>query len=520
MARREFDVIDLIEIYTHWHAGRRKVEIGRSLGIDPKTVRKYVAPAEASGITPGGAPLTPEEWSARIREWFPELVTPQLRSRTFAEIDRHHDGIRRGLETNTATTVWQRLRDEEGLTASITSFRRYLWVVFPDEVARARVTVLRDDPPPGEEAQVDYGFLGRWFDPVAQQLRRVWAFILLLAHSRHMFVWPVLRMDQRAWVEAHLAAFAFLGGCPARIVLDNLRTGVVRPDLYDPKLNRTYAELGHHHGVILDPARAGKPKDKARCERQMPYVRDSFFAGREFVDLEAMRQAAATWSREVAGRRQHRSLEGAAPLTVFEAVEAKALLPLPTHPFELARWSRPKVGADTHAKVGRAFYSVPWRLIGRQLDARETDRIVEFFLDGELIKTHARAERGRQTDWGDYPPEKVAFLMRTPAWCRKRSAEIGPAVAELVAELLGVSALHRLRQAQGVVGLADRHPAPRVDAACRLALSVGDPCYRTVKGILAAGTENDAHTEAGAARTTPAHLHGPEALFEDREVAS
>jgi hypothetical protein len=103
--------------------------------------------------------------------------------------------------------------------------------------------------------------------------------------------------------------------------------------------------------------------------------------------------------------------------------------------------------------------------------------------------------------------------MRTPAWCRKRSAEIGPAVAELVAELLGVNALHRLRQAQGVVALADHHPAPRVNAACRLALSVGDPSYRTVKGILAAGTENEAHTEAGAALTTPAHLHGPAQLL-------
>ncbi|MGH2687900.1 MAG: Mu transposase domain-containing protein, partial [Actinomycetota bacterium] len=213
--------------------------------------------------------------------------------------------------------------------------------------------------------------------------------------------------------------------------------------------------------------------------------------------------------------RQHRSLGGAAPLTVFEAVEARALLPLPSHAFELAAWSRPKVGADTHAMVGKAFYSVPWRLIGRRLDARQTDRTVEFFLDGELVKTHPRIERGRRTDWNDYPPEKVAFLMRTPAWCRERSAEVGPAVAEVVAELLGVNALHRLRQAQGVLGLVDRHTAPRVDAACRLALSVGDPSYRTVKGILAAGTEQQdvPAQHAGAARTTPAHLHGPAQLL-------
>lgn len=130
-------------------------------------------------------------------------------------------------------------------------------------------------------------------------------------------------------------------------------------------------------------------------------------------------------------------------------MEADELRPLPTAPFELAAWSTPKVGPDCHVKVGKALYSVPWRLIGRTVDARQSDRHVEVFVDGDLVKTHRRIERGRQTDYSDYPPEKVAFYMRTPSWCRRRAGELGPGVAELIGELLAVNALHRLRSAQG-----------------------------------------------------------------------
>jgi len=326
-----------------------------------------------------------------------------------------------------------------------------------------------------------------------------------------MFVRPVLRLDARSWVAAHVAAFAFFGGAARRLVPDNLATGVDRPDLYDPKINRAYGELAAHYGALVAPARAAKPKDKARVERPMPYVRDSFWRGRDWRDEAHMQADAVAWCMEVAGRRHHRSLEGAEPLVVFRAVEAEALLALPPAVFELAGWSSPKVGPDCHVKVAKTLYSVPWRYIGRRVDAREGDRTVEFFLDGKVIKTWARLDKGRQTDWDDYPPEKVAFLMRTPAWCRKRAAELGPAVVAVTASLLEVNALHRLRSAQGVLRLADKHPE-RLDAACARALAVGDPSYRTVKGILAAGTESDPESETDGA-DAPAHLHGPEGLF-------
>ena len=187
----------------------------------------------------------------------------------------------------TVSTIHQRLRDNLGLAASESSLRRWIKANLAEEATRNAVVVLRDTPPPGEEAQVDYGLLGRWFDPATERWRRVWGFIMVLAFSRLMFVRPVLKMDQRSWVEAHVLAFEFFGGVPLRIVPDNLKTGVITPDLYDPLINRAFAELATHYGTLIDPARALKPRDKARVERPVPYARDSFFAGRaaEFASV-------------------------------------------------------------------------------------------------------------------------------------------------------------------------------------------------------------------------------------------
>jgi hypothetical protein len=235
-------------------------------------------------------------------------------------------------------------------------------------------------------------------------------------------------MDAASWVASHVAAFGFFSGCPRRLIPDNLATGVDRADIYDPKVNRAYGELAAHYGCLVDPARVRRPKDKPRVERPMPYIRDSLWRGREWLDLGDMQAGALVWCVEVAGGRHHRSLDGAQPLAVFESVESQALIALPAAVFELACWSRPKVGADCYVKVGKALYTVPWRYIGSHVDARAGDKTVEIFVAGDVVKTWARIERGRQTDWADYPPEKVAFFMRTPVWCRRRAAELGESV--------------------------------------------------------------------------------------------
>jgi hypothetical protein len=267
--------------------------------------------------------------------------------------------------------------------------------------------------------------------------------------------------------------------------------------------------------VLADPARAFKPKDKPRVERAMPYVRDSFWRGREFTSLQQMQAAALTWCREIANVRSHRSLDGASPVSVFDAVEAAALKPLPHNAFVVATWSTGRIGPDCHLKVGKALYSVPWRLIGQQVDARAAGNTVQILHQGKVVATHVLLLRGRATDFEHYPPEKIAFHMRTPAWCRQQAEKIGPATAAVIGDLMEVNALHRLRSAQGIIGLAGRPGVgnTRLEAACDRALTVGDPSYRTIKGILAAGTESTATVRPTGDAGAPAHLHGPDQLF-------
>jgi transposase len=504
---------DVVEVLTHWYAGRSRSEVARSLGLHRGTVAKYVAPAEAAGLLPGGAPISEEEWRRRAREWFPQLYDLKLAHPTWGVIELHHGRIAELLGVVPVTVIHQRLCDEHGLDASLSSFRRYVAARFPAEVRAAGDVVLWRPPvEPGAEGQVDYGYLGTWSDPRSGRLRRVWAFSMVLSYSRYLFVYPVLVMDQAAWVAAHVAAFEFFGGCPSCVILDNLKAGVIKPDLYDPKLNRAYAELANHYGVLLDPARAFHPKDKPRIESLQKYIRSSFFAAREFTSLEQMVSEAARWCEEVAGRRAPRALEGGTPSQVFGAEEARALRALPAVPFELATWSHPKVAPDAHVKVGKTLYSVPWRLIGERLDARATLELVTLYRNGEVVKTHPYQARGRRTDWADLPEGRAGFYMRTPVWCRAQALLVGAATEALVGELLSINVLYRLRQAQGLLGLVEKYGAERLEAACAKALAAGDPSYRTVRGILTAGTEHEDVQQALPGLSVPALLRGPEAF--------
>src|SRR6516165_6864770 len=187
MARRTFDVIDVTEILVHWHAGRSLSEMSQSLEVDRKTLRKYVAPAVAAGIIPGSGPARSEqEWAQLVREWFPELADTRLRQVTWPAISEHHDYIVAQLKAGVRmSTIHQRLLDERGLAASVASFRRYVAANIPEEMRRSQVVVWNPRPAEaGEQAQIDYGQLGRWTDPVTGRLRTVWAFVMVLACSR------------------------------------------------------------------------------------------------------------------------------------------------------------------------------------------------------------------------------------------------------------------------------------------------------------------------------------------------
>ena len=436
---------------------------------------------------------------------------------TWPQIAAHHQWIADQLAVPvTVATIAQRLRDDHQVEVSESTVRRYIATTFTEARLEDRVTVPRGAVEAGSEAQIDYGRLGMWCDPVSGRRVAVWVFAMILSCSRALFVQPVLKMDQGSWNASHVAAFEFFGGVPARLVCDNLKTGVDRADLYDPQINLAYGELATFYGTLIDPARARKPKDKPRIERPMPYIRDSFFAGREFTSLAQMQAEALRWATEVYGVHKHRGLDGQTPASVFTALEADALIPLPPRPFESVIYTIGRVAPDCHVKSGKALYSVPWRLMGQHATVRTAGDVVQIFCNDTVVATHVLHLSGRSTNFEHYPPHKIAHTLRSVTWCRTQAEQIGPGAVAIVAELSTVNAIHRLRAIQGIIRLREKYGDTRLDAACARALAIGDPHYRTVKGILVAGTEHGDDPPHQLAPAPPAMLRGPDAFDTER----
>ena len=191
----------------------------------------------------------------------------------------------------------------DGVTVSYTTLRRYvrqagLW-------KQAGTTVRMADWPPGEAAEIDFGELGKLVDPASGKRQRVWAMVIVLPASRHSFVWPMLQQTLEESIAALEAAWRFFGGIPKRLILDNFPAAIAGSDALDPRLTRGFLEYCQGRGFFADPARVRKPKDKPHVERSIQYVRERFFKGASFRDLEDCRQQAERWCNEVAGLRVH-----------------------------------------------------------------------------------------------------------------------------------------------------------------------------------------------------------------------
>ncbi len=303
------------------------------------------------------------------------------------------------------------------------------------------------------------------------------------SHSRHQYVELVQDQTVATWLALHRNAFAFLGGVPRKIVLDNLKAGIIKASVTDPEVQRAYRECAEHYGFIISPCVARTPEHKGKVERGVQYVKRSFLAGRCFRSLEEANAAARDWVLEHAGLRVHGTTQEI-PLHVFEQRERGALLPLPLGSFDLVEWKRAKLHPDCHVVFARAYYSAPHPLIGQRLWVRATSCVVQIFHEHQLVATHGRAYRPGQrvTNQAHLPPKKLRYLMQTPTWCRERAALIGPATADFIT---------RLRGAQATLRLAESFGEARLEAACRRAVACDAIAVKTVQRILHRGLDRE-----------------------------
>jgi hypothetical protein len=286
-------------------------------------------------------------------------------------------------------------------------------------------------------------------------------------------------------VQCHINAFEFFGGVPERVILDNLKSGVLRPNTYDPVFNRAYAECAKHYGFIIDPAKIREGSHKGKVERKIPVVRQQFLSSVDFRDIREANSKVRDWclyeyAMEVHGTTKRR------PYEVFQEEEQSQLRSLPLERFEIPLWKEAKVHPDHHIVFDRSYYSLPTRFVGKRVWVRGGVYAVQIFYDGELIKTHQRAKRPgiRITDERDYPPEKSRYLLNTRGYYQKEALRHGEYVSKLVEKIMAEHAYRNLRKVQAIFRLAEKHGSEALALTCRRCLFYEDYRMSTIRRVL------------------------------------
>lgn len=466
MSYREVTMIEVKEVLRLWLAGASRKRIAAQLGFDVKTVRRYVRTAERVGLKPGEG-LSDEQLSAVMKV----LKAPAPREhgdgwlRCAAEKERIAQWLRQGVRLSKCRRLLQR----QGVLVPYATLYRF--AARELDFGAGEVTVRVEDGKPGEELNVDTGWM-TLFEPGPNGKRqRFKAFIFTPNVSRYRFVYPVLRERTEQAIEACEAAWEFYGGVFGVLIPDNTRAIVQKADPLEPLLNRTFLEYAQSRDFVIDTTRVRKPKDKARVERTVRDVRDDCFGGERIEDLERARERALQWSTMEYGMRRHTTTQRL-PREHFMELEAALLKPAPGAPYDIPLWCEPKVGRDHLAQVARALYSLPTRWVGVRLEARADSSLVRFYDRCELVKTHPRQPPGgRSIDPADYPDEKRPYALRDIAFLQAQAAQCGAAVGAFAAALLeGPLPWTRMRRVYALLGLVRRYGEQRVETACRSAI--------------------------------------------------
>lgn len=457
--------------------------IGASLGLSTGAVNSYLGRARMVGLD---WPLADEFSDAELETLlYPPPPHVAAEQRPVPDWAMVHRELRR--PNMTLALLWEEYRGEAGGQDGF----GYSW--FCDlyrEWAKRLKPTLRQVHTAGERVFVD--FAGRTMeviDGATGEIRRAEIFVGVLGASSYTFAEAAWTQSLPDWIALHVNMLTFMGGVPRQIVSDNLRAGITRACFYEPLVNRTYADMASHYGTAVIPARPYKPRDKAKVEVGVQVVQRWILArlrNQRFFSLAELNQAI----RELVDNLNDRLMRGwgTTRRALFEQLDQPALEPLQSTPYEYADWKLCRVNLDYHVEIEKHFYSVPFQLLREQVDARITAKTVEIFHRGKLVAVHARSQRPyRPTTLAEHMPSSHR---RYRDWTHERiqrdAAAIGDDTAALV-EIILRSRPHPeqgFRSCIGILGLAKRYDAERLDAACARALLLGTRSYSSVAAIL------------------------------------
>lgn len=492
------------------HEGLSLRDVAASLQIPFTTVGDHVRRAKAAGLS---WPLTEGLDDDALEALLFATAAPAAQARPQPDWNKVHIELRRPHVTLMLLWLEHKEAFPEGHAYSQFCERYRRW-------RRSVDVVMRQEHKAGDKLFVD--FPGRQipiYDEVTgDKAFEAELFVAVLGASSYLYAEALRSQQLLHWVTGHVHAFEFLGGCPRIVVCDNLRSGVKRPNRYEPDVNATYQEMAAHYGVAVIPARSYKPRDKAKVEAGvllaerwiMARLRNERFTSLGEANIEIRRLV------EWVNARPFKTLPGSRR-SLYEQLDRPALRPLPADRYEFAVWRKAKLNIDYHIEVraDRHYYSVPHHLAGEAVDVRMSAATVEVFHRHRRVASHVRKfSAGYSTDPAHMPESHRRHASWTPSRIISWAAKTGPATAKLTEAVMAARPHPEqgFRSCLGIVRLGDRYGPERLEAACERALAVRAHSYRSVESILRTGLDRQPLPAEGPERTHPSHdnVRGPD----------
>lgn len=469
-------------------SGATHREIERRTEVDRKTIRRYAAVrrlAAANSSTPAtdsepvaGQTPPPRPPGLADSDGPRDAPSPVGPAVTPSACEPHRAWIEAQVQLGrNAMSIYQDLADTHSFPRGYNSVKRFVATLRKREPLRFDVLEFL----PGEEAQVDYGqgALTLW---KPGQYKRPYLFVMTLKYSGKSFRKVVWKTSQEVWARLHEEAWQSFGGCPQYVVLDNLKEGVLRPDLYEPALNPVYAAMLAHYGVVADPCRVGDPNRKGTVESAIQHTQGTALKGKRFETIDAQNTYLAHWEERWAATRIH----GRKKRQVLEMYreEQPHLRPLPATQLRVFTQSVRTVDDSGLVQVGASYYAALPARLHSVVTVRVYARELEIFdAAGQLLRRHPIATRR-----GAFTMEASDRLFnpsRETARLLVKAEAIGPETAAFAQQLFARLGRPGQRALYGLTNLPRTHPCAAIEAACARLVAADCISYAAVKRALA-----------------------------------
>lgn len=472
----------------HFESKLSQHQIASSIQVSVGVVNKYIKRATAAGLN---WPL-PSEYEADEKLKI-LLKSPSKIKSTHPHCPILFSDIHRELQRKSVTL--QLLFEEYKETASNPVSYNHFCRLYRDW-KKSQPKSMRQIHKAGDKVFVDYaGQTVDIIDPDTGEIRAAQIFVGILGASNYTYAEATWSQQLPDWIGSHRRMLEFFGGVPALIVPDNLKSGVSKTCRYEPDINPTYADFIEYYGTAVLPARPYKPKDKAKAENAVLLVERWILARlrhRTFVGLLELNQAIREFIHRL-NTRPFKKLPGTR-LCVFETLDAPALRPLPTHPYEFTQFKKARVHIDYHVELDMHYYSIPYQLIGKEIGLRFTPERIECWYQGKQIALHVRSyKKGMHTTLPEHMPKSHRkHLEWTPGRFLNWATQIGAATTRFVKHLLECKPHPEqgYRSCLGLLNLEKRYGNTRLEKACERAWQLGARTRRSVDSMLVHNLEN------------------------------